>query len=339
MSLLDDRQIQNALHASGRKLSITTDTIFKFVFGSPDSSHILQSLLNALLGPYVDAPFEHLSILNGEYPSPDYAMKSNRMDIVAADSAGRIINVEAQMYTDNWYAERLTVYVSRLVTYYTPRGGKETTIQKVVGLSIGEGPLPGLEDYPDPVVDIRSRPKKEGFELRGNLPVTVHVNLSLIRRQYEKLEPENFDEAMRWCYYLAMEAKTMITDEEHRKIGRIIASDPNVREADRRFREAMAGNDEKLKFALLQSWNAEMRYAGEMATATVQAESEGLARGMQRGMQQGMEQGMQQGLAVGIEKGIEKGKLDTAQAMKADGIPMETIGRYTGLSQKQIEAL
>ncbi|MDY4609187.1 MAG: hypothetical protein SPD11_01040 [Sphaerochaetaceae bacterium] len=213
-------------------------------------------------------------------------------------------------------------YVSRLVTYYTPRG-KESSIQRVVSLSIGEGPLPGLEDYPDPVVDIRSRPRKEGYELKGDLPLTVHVNLSQVRSQYCGMEPECFDEAMRWCYHLAMEAKAMTTDEEHRKICRIVDSDPAVREADRRYREALAGDDENLKLSLLLQWNAQMRYAGEMATSTVKAESAGLAKGMAKGLEKGK-----------IEKAFE-----TARMMKRQGPGADMIITCTGLSKDLLETL
>ena len=184
-----------------------------------------------------------------------------------------------------------------------------------------------MEDYPDPVVDIRSRPRREGYELKGDLPLTVHVNLSQVRRRYGDMEPENFDAAMRWCYYLAMEAKAMTTDEEYRKICRIVDSDPAVREADRRYREALSGNDERLKFALLQAWNAEMRYAGEMATAKVHAESDGMKKGLEEGIEEG------------IEEGVVQGRLETDRAMKADGMPVEAICRYTGLEEGHVAAL
>lgn len=192
-----------------------------------------------------------------------------------------------------------------------------------MSLSIGEGPLPGLEDYPDPVVDIRSRPRKEGYELKGDLPLTVHVNLSQVRSQYCGMEPECFDEAMRWCYHLAMEAKAMTTDEEHRKICRIVDSDPAVREADRRYREALAGDDENLKLSLLLQWNAQMRYAGEMATATVKAESAGLAKGMAKGLEKGK-----------IEKAFE-----TARMMKRQGPDADMTITCTGLSKDLLETL
>ena len=46
-----------------------------------------------------------------------------------------------------------------------------------------------------------------------------------------------------------------------------------------------------------------------------------------------------EGIEEGMEKGIEKGIEKMAKAMKADGVPVETIARYSGLSEADIRAL
>ena len=55
---------------------------------------------------------------------------------------------------------------------------------------------------------------------------------------------------------------------------------------------------------------------------------------------------MAEGMAKGMEKGIAKAeakareeKLESARKMKADGMPLELISKYTGLSVKEIESL
>ncbi len=40
-----------------------------------------------------------------------------------------------------------------------------------------------------------------------------------------------------------------------------------------------------------------------------------------------------------IHHGVEKGKLDAAQNMLDDNLPIDTIIKYTGLSKSQIEGL
>lgn len=41
----------------------------------------------------------------------------------------------------------------------------------------------------------------------------------------------------------------------------------------------------------------------------------------------------------GLALGKEEGKLETARAMKADNVPVETICRYTGLSEQEVAEL
>jgi hypothetical protein len=45
------------------------------------------------------------------------------------------------------------------------------------------------------------------------------------------------------------------------------------------------------------------------------------------------------GMAEGVEYGAEQTKLDVARSMLADGMPTETIEKYTGLSEKSILSL
>ena len=50
-------------------------------------------------------------------------------------------------------------------------------------------------------------------------------------------------------------------------------------------------------------------------------------------------EGVEEGMERGIEEGMEKGKEEVAKAMKADGVPVETIAKYSGLSEADIRAL
>ncbi len=292
------------------QIPLTADPVFKYVFGSPGSEEVLAFLLNAILADDVDQPFEDITFIPQEPTPSSSGARTCRLDIVATDRAGRVVDVEMQRYGDDRYAERLTFYISRLVTDYTPKG-KELKLCRVMCLSIGEHPLPGLEDCPAPVVRMRTTVDQEGYEVKGGLPLTVHVNLSQVRQRFKGKDAEDFDGWEKWCYYLAMEGGEMATDEELEKIRDIMAADPAIREADKRYRESLAGDDEALRMGLLRDWYHAMKEAGELATARVHGESEGL----------------------------KKGKLETAKAMKVDGMPAETICRYTGLTEQQIENL
>ena len=61
------------------------------------------------------------------------------------------------------------------------------------------------------------------------------------------------------------------------------------------------------------------------------AKQEGLAEGMEKGLELGMEKGM--------KKGMNQKALDIARNMLADGVDINLIMKYSGLTQEQIEKL
>lgn len=61
--------------------------------------------------------------------------------------------------------------------------------------------------------------------------------------------------------------------------------------------------------------------------------------GLQKGIKQGLQQGIKQGLQQGIQQGEHNANLKNAKAMKAMGLPFETIQKITGLIKEEIDNL
>ena len=57
------------------------------------------------------------------------------------------------------------------------------------------------------------------------------------------------------------------------------------------------------------------------------------------GIAEGMEKGMKEGLEKGRAEGMNQRSLDIARNMLADGIDINLIMKYSGLTQEQIEKL
>lgn len=64
-----------------------------------------------------------------------------------------------------------------------------------------------------------------------------------------------------------------------------------------------------------------------------------LARKLEAGLEQGREEGMKEGREEGREEGIQEGKLEVALEMKKNGVPLQDIAKYTGLSLPELEKL
>ncbi len=61
--------------------------------------------------------------------------------------------------------------------------------------------------------------------------------------------------------------------------------------------------------------------------------------GRQEGRTEGIKEGIKEGRTEGIKEGIKEGKLETARRMLHDDFPIESIIKYTGLTEKEIKAL
>ena len=59
----------------------------------------------------------------------------------------------------------------------------------------------------------------------------------------------------------------------------------------------------------------------------------------QEGADKGEKRGYQKGMAQGMAQGKKNAHIATARQMKSDGMPIELIVKYTGLSAEEIEKL
>ena len=59
----------------------------------------------------------------------------------------------------------------------------------------------------------------------------------------------------------------------------------------------------------------------------------------QRGVKRGLAKGREEGRAEGLAKGRAEGRIETARNMKADGMSIELIQKYSGLSPEEIAQL
>lgn len=74
-------------------------------------------------------------------------------------------------------------------------------------------------------------------------------------------------------------------------------------------------------------------------TARQKGERSGMEMGLEKGRAEGLEKGRAEGRAEGITEGIHQASMENARRMKADGLPVEMIAKYTGLSEEEITTL
>ena len=78
---------------------------------------------------------------------------------------------------------------------------------------------------------------------------------------------------------------------------------------------------------------------GETRKARETGYAEGHAKGLAEGRTEGLAEGRTEGRAEGRAEGQTDEKLATAKRMKADGMPVDLIAKYTGLTSDEISKL
>ena len=102
---------------------------------------------------------------------------------------------------------------------------------------------------------------------------------------------------------------------------------------------------QEIKYNKLEKMLEESKIDGGeiMQTLAQELENKGILIGEERGVRIGEERGVrigeEKGVRVGEERGKDAQKIETARRMLADGLPIKTIFKYTGLSTKTINEL
>lgn len=317
-----------------RYLDPKADLTFKLVFGEhPD---LVRSLLNALL----PLPEGH-EIREIEYVSPEEVpenplRKNSIVDVRCCDAEGRQFLVEMQMVWSPEFRQRVLFNASKAYVRQAERGWKYGMLEPVYSLNL---------------VNEVFEPELEGFYHYYQMVHVEHTEkviegLHLVFVELPKFTPHTYSERrmqVLWLRYLTE------IDENTREAPPELLANPEVKKALSVVEEA-AFTDEQLlgyeKFWDIISVEKTLYSSGfskgmeeGRAQGRAQGKEEGRAEGKEEGREEGREEGKKKGLEEGREKGKEEEKLAIARGMKGDGMPVETIAKYTGLSAEEIGRL
>ena len=76
-----------------------------------------------------------------------------------------------------------------------------------------------------------------------------------------------------------------------------------------------------------------------MLTFSQELKRRGFEKGLKEGRLSGIQEGIQKGRQEGQQEGILKNKLETAEVMLKENMPIEKIAQFTGLPLKDIKKL
>ena len=76
-----------------------------------------------------------------------------------------------------------------------------------------------------------------------------------------------------------------------------------------------------------------------LESAELRGEKRGEARGLAKGLAKGRAEGLAEGRTEGRAEGLVEGRIEAARNMKANGMSIELIQKYSGLSPEEIAKL
>ena len=281
---------------------------------------VLEGLLTVLL----DRQIHIIDILESESNQQDYDDKFNRVDIKARDSENEIIIVEVQVTRELYFLERILYGVAKAITEHMALGELYSEVKKVYSISIlyfdigvgtdylyhGQNQFVGVHTHDHLQVNT-----KERGAIVKRLPSEIFPEYILVRvNEFDKVAVTPLEE---WVRYLKDGIITSGTTA------------PGLEEAREKLRYYSMSPEER--YAYDEHLNAIMIQNDVLSTAKFEGREEGLA--------EGREEGREEGLIEGREEGRVEERLETARRMRSDGLSMEMVVRYTGLSEEEINNL
>jgi predicted transposase/invertase (TIGR01784 family) len=285
---------------------------------------VLEGLMTVLIGEQVKI----VEILESEGNQNASDDKFNRVDVMARNSKGEYIIVEVQLSREVHFLEHMLYGVSKVVTDNIRLGEMYDKVKKVYSINILYFSLGQGKDFV-----YHGTTHFIGLHTGDELSITNHEVEALgmrtpkeIFQEYYIIRINEFNDVARtpleeWIDYLKngnvrSDTTAPGLQEVRSKLQYLTLDDKERRAYERHLEDQMIQND-------------------VMGTARLEGRTEGRAEGIA----EGRVEGRAEGIAEGIEAGRKEERIALAKSMKADGMPVSVIEKYTSLTAEEISKL
>lgn len=329
---------------------LTSDFVFKFVFGSHTSTGILRSFLSAVQTDAGLPAVAEVEIRNPFNLADSIDAKTSVVDVRARDVNGTVYTVEVQALPETAFKERALYYWAHAYAGQLGKGHDYVQLSPVVGVNIA-----GFTIFPDSTsvhttFELTSRNHiHHGHhpgppDVSAPVPLTDHLAIHFL--ELSKLQQESAPHnkgritristsLKRWLYYMhergeedAMEDPILL---------QILKEDPDIEDAEERYRQFVADDE------LREKYQDRIKEERDRRSQIIFARTQGLQEGREEGHKQGREEGRKEGREEGRKEGLIEGtrsvRLEIAKRMKARGLSEEEIASLTDLPIEEIRGL
>lgn len=257
-----------------------------------------HTILNGFLSSLLSQPISILKMLESESNKEYEENKSNRVDMLAEDGNGNKILIEVQIENEDSYFHRMLFGASKVINEYLCSGKGYENVVKVYSINIVYFKLGEGSDYVyHGKTEFKGLHDGDTLQLSPKLKEKFKVEqVFQIFPEYYILKANDFNRLTKtpldqWMYFLK---------ESKLPEG---ADAPGLKEAAKEFSLTNLTHEQRRDYD---------RYIDNM-----------------RSLEDVVESAWSSGHFEGRAEGIFQGKLESAREMKEDGLPLETISKYT----------
>ncbi len=299
----------------GKYLDPKADLTFKKVFGEHED--LVMSLINALLPLDEGKRIEHVEYATPEMVPENPGKKNSIVDVRCRETGGRQFIVEMQMNWNNEFQQHVILNASKAVVKQLGTSEDYSLLQPVYALNLindvgfESGPDEFYHDYA--IVNVAHSDR-------------IIEGLRFVFVELPKFKPQTIKErkmAVLWLRFLTEINKATA------EVPAELLENPETSKA-LKILEKSAYTEAQL-YAYERYWDAVYYERGIVRHGYNQGLAEGEAKGMAKGEAKGRAEGLAEGEVIGARKNARK--------MKDDGMSVELISKYTGITPEEIAAL
>ena len=302
----------------GKYLDPKSDIVFKKIFGN--RPHLLVHFLNSVLPLPADGLIESLTYLTPEEVPTIPVLKRTIVDVKCKDQKGRYFIVEMQLEWMTGFMQRMLFNASQAYVKQLGKGEGYRTLCPVYGLGIVNA-----------VFDHASEEWYHHYQIVNvERPRQQLTGLEFVFLELPKFKPSTHTEKRLqtlWLRFLSeLDEKSVAASEELLQV-------PEINEAVSLAEESGYSVSELDTY--YQYWDTVSTEKTLMEGKYAEGEAKGRAEGKAEGKAVGKAEGKAEGHAQGAEEKADQ----IARSMKASGMNIADIARYTGFTEDEVKQM
>jgi len=289
---------------TSRYINLFTDFGFKKIFGDPNNTDLLKSLLNDILHFEGNRKIKEIIFKNGELLPDAPEERKAIIDLMCEDEKGNQFIVELQKVSQEHFQSRALYYSSFPIQQQGIKGGWNFELSPVYFIGLLNFEIDRFRNRPEylhngKIIDIYTK------ELMYDKLNMVYLEIPKLKKTKEELSSH-----LEWWIYVFQNLHQL------QDIPKEIQSDVIKKTFD------------KAEFASLPK-NEQENYHKNLK----------VYRDLLNSYEFAYKEGIEEGREEGIEKGEHKKAIEVASLSIAQGLDNQTIALITGLSIDEIEKI